>query len=185
MQETILAIIKENKHYLETLIKINKVLIKKFSNLVESNFFFKRQSEIIKAVSFEKKILLKANSLAFSIKNICEWVVSKEIIFTEYERKTFEQIAYLISENLYFEELEYNYKFFQNKGCKYFPCHKIKDKNKFNCLFCYCPLYHLKNCGGNYSCLENGVKNCSKCILPHEEKNYDYIMKKLSSIILF
>ncbi|AMP21434.1 metal-binding protein [endosymbiont 'TC1' of Trimyema compressum] len=81
---------------------------------------------------------------------------------------------------MYFEEWEYSYKFCQNKGCKYFPCHKVKNENKFSCLFCYCPLYRLENCGGNYSLLENDVKNCIKCTLPHAEKNYDYIMKKLS-----
>ena len=44
-----------------------------------------------------------------------------------------------------------HYKFFQNKLCEYFPCHKTRNTDTFNCLFCYCPLYALgENCGGNY-----------------------------------
>ncbi len=38
-----------------------------------------------------------------------------------------------------------NYKFFRNKDCEYFPCHKVKNDEKFNCLFCYCPLYFLSS----------------------------------------
>lgn len=34
-----------------------------------------------------------------------------------------------------------SYKFFENKECEYYPCHK--DMESINCLFCYCPLYHL------------------------------------------
>ena len=41
------------------------------------------------------------------------------------------------------------YKFFQNKKCEYFPCHKGIPEEDFNCLFYYCPLYPLgKSCGG-------------------------------------
>ena len=49
------------------------------------------------------------------------------------------------------------YKFFQNKKCEYFPCHKGIPEADFNCLFCYCPLYTLgKSCGGNFEYLKNG-----------------------------
>ena len=55
-----------------------------------------------------------------------------------------------------------NYKFVQNKKCEFFPCHKVEEE-KFNCLFCYCPLYMLgADCGGNFTYLENGIKYCSK-----------------------
>ncbi len=67
-------------------------------------------------------------------------------------------------------------KFFENKKCEFYPCHKGVEK--FNCMFCYCPLYPL-DCGGNYV-LTNGVKDCSNCILPHKAENYDYIINKLS-----
>lgn len=70
-----------------------------------------------------------------------------------------------------------SYRFFQNRECEFFPCHKNADIEKFNCLFCYCPLYSVKECGGNYTLLDNGIKDCSNCLLPHY--NYEYIIKKL------
>jgi Zn-finger protein len=69
------------------------------------------------------------------------------------------------------------YGFFQNKNCEFFPCHKVKDTQNFNCLFCFCPLYHMEDCGGNYRTLKSGVKDCSKCVLPHY--NYDYVINKI------
>jgi Zn-finger protein len=66
-----------------------------------------------------------------------------------------------------------SYKFFQNKECEYFPCHK---KGVTNCVFCYCPLYLYDQCGGHYKILKNGIKDCSNCNLPHSEMGYDYIV---------
>lgn len=77
-----------------------------------------------------------------------------------------------------------NYKFFNHKDCEYFPCHKTNKPEEFNCLFCYCPLYALgKNCGGNYKYNEKGIKDCSQCMLPHNKKNYEYIMSKFQDIV--
>lgn len=77
-----------------------------------------------------------------------------------------------------------NYKFFQNKKCEYFPCHKTKDEEHFNCLFCYCPLYALGDkCGGNFKYLDGGIKDCSNCLVPHSPKGYDYIISKYSEIL--
>lgn len=77
-----------------------------------------------------------------------------------------------------------NYKFFQNSKCEYFPCHKVEKEEDFNCLFCFCPLYALGDkCGGNFKYTENGIKNCSECILPHSRSGYDYIMSKIGEII--
>lgn len=77
-----------------------------------------------------------------------------------------------------------NYKFFNHKDCEYFPCHKTDKPDEFNCLFCYCPLYVLgKNCGGNPNFMENGVKDCSKCMLPHKKNNYEYIMSRFQDIV--
>ncbi len=77
-----------------------------------------------------------------------------------------------------------NYKFFNHKECEYFPCHKTSDPDNFNCLFCYCPLYALKDkCGGNFKYTDKGRKDCSKCTLPHRRDNYDYIMGKFQDII--
>ena len=76
------------------------------------------------------------------------------------------------------------YKFFKNKKCEYFPCHKGIPEEDFNCLFCYCPLYTLgKSCGGNCEFLENGVKSCMKCGFPHQRSNYDKIISRFQEII--
>ncbi len=76
-----------------------------------------------------------------------------------------------------------NYKFVQNLKCEYFPCHKTGNPEAFNCLFCYCPLYMLKdNCGGKFK-YTNGVKDCSDCKIPHSSGAYDYIMSKMGEVI--
>lgn len=69
--------------------------------------------------------------------------------------------------------------FFCNSECEYFPCHKVERSDSFNCLFCYCPLYKLSDCGGNFTILKGGLKDCTNCTLPHRAENYKYIMKKL------
>ena len=77
-----------------------------------------------------------------------------------------------------------NYDFFQNKECEYFPCHQNADSECFSCLFCYCPLYALGDkCGGNFTYLENGIKDCSACLKPHRRENYNKIMEKMPEIM--
>ena len=72
--------------------------------------------------------------------------------------------------------------FFQNRECEYFPCHD-GPADRFNCLFCYCPLYALgRKCGGGFRYLENGVKDCSGCLIPHSPGGYDYILSKFPEI---
>lgn len=76
-----------------------------------------------------------------------------------------------------------SYKFFQNKSCEYFPCHKGVDEENFNCLFCFCPLYNL-DCGGNYKITKINnktkvVKDCLYCLFPHKKENYEKILEKL------
>ena len=68
--------------------------------------------------------------------------------------------------------------FVQNRACEYFPCHKTNDPDHFNCLFCYCPLYRMEDCGGNPKYLPNGIKDCSACTVPHFQ--YDRIIAKLT-----
>lgn len=71
-----------------------------------------------------------------------------------------------------------SYKFFCNRECEFFPCHKVENTEEFNCLFCYCPLYTLgKDCGGNPVFLENGVKDCSNCTFPHKKQNYEKVIE--------
>lgn len=69
--------------------------------------------------------------------------------------------------------------FFRNCECDKFPCHKVVNDESFNCLFCYCPLYHFEDCGGNYCFTDKGVKDCSNCTLPHIPENYSFILEKL------
>ena len=77
-----------------------------------------------------------------------------------------------------------NYKYFQHKTCEYFPCHKTDKPEDFNCLFCYCPLYALgKDCGGNFTYTESGIKDCSGCLIHHRRENYERIMAKMEQII--
>ena len=76
------------------------------------------------------------------------------------------------------------YKFFSHTKCEYFPCHKTDHPEDFNCLFCYCPLYALgRACGGNFRYTEKGVKNCSRCTLPHRRESYGYIIAKLREMV--
>ena len=79
--------------------------------------------------------------------------------------------------------MEY-YKFNQNRQCEFFPCHGGVKEDDFSCLFCYCPLYALGDrCGGNFTYLENGIKDCSKCLIPHRRENYDKIMEKMGAVM--
>lgn len=71
-------------------------------------------------------------------------------------------------------------KYFSNRECKYFPCHKVDDENNFNCMFCFCPLYFLGDqCGGHFTISSTGKKSCVNCNVPHNAENYGLIMDKL------
>ena len=68
--------------------------------------------------------------------------------------------------------------YFLNKQCEYYPCHKL-DEESFSCMFCYCPLYDMEDCGGEYTYTEKGAKNCKNCVFPHRKENYGAVIKKL------
>ena len=71
-----------------------------------------------------------------------------------------------------------NYRFFCNTECEYFPCHKDTG-DKFNCLFCYCPLYALgRKCGGECVYTERGDKSCADCTFPHRLENYEKVLAR-------
>ena len=77
-----------------------------------------------------------------------------------------------------------NYKFFQNRACEMFPCHKTDDPENFNCLFCFCPLYFSgEQCGGNFHYTEKGRKSCIDCTFPHKKENYDALMAKIRALL--
>ena len=75
--------------------------------------------------------------------------------------------------------MENSHRFFSNKECKYFPCHRQPAREVFNCLFCYCPLYPLgEKCGGDFEYSEH-TKRCNNCCLPHIPAYYDTVLSKL------
>ena len=77
-----------------------------------------------------------------------------------------------------------HYDFFQHKECEFFPCHEGMDEDRFSCLFCYCPLYALGDkCGGNFTYTEQGIKDCSNCLLPHRRENYLKVMAKMDAVL--
>lgn len=76
--------------------------------------------------------------------------------------------------------LKNNHQFFENRECKYFPCHE--EAEHINCLFCYCPLYSQQYCPGQYTYVEfdgQKVKDCSGCVYPHRPENYENIIRIL------
>lgn len=72
------------------------------------------------------------------------------------------------------------YKYFVNKECEFFPCHKGIEEKDWSCLFCYCPLYHDSDCGGSFTINEQGTKDCIDCKLPHRRESWQYIVRKLT-----
>ncbi len=75
-------------------------------------------------------------------------------------------------------EYSNSFKYFENRDCKYYPCHKGNEH--INCMFCYCPLYHMENCPGTYKIIEKDsgpVKSCIDCRFPHEPDNFEKIIK--------
>ena len=74
--------------------------------------------------------------------------------------------------------MQHSHRYFQNAECEYFPCHTCADPAEFNCLFCFCPLYFLPKCGGDYTDAK-GFKDCSSCCKPHGPGGYDHVMQRL------
>ncbi len=73
-----------------------------------------------------------------------------------------------------------SHKFFANKECEYYPCHKGLEE--LNCLFCYCPFYQRSDCPGNPEYKEkDGLKkkSCINCTFPHDPDNYEAIMEEM------
>ena len=74
-----------------------------------------------------------------------------------------------------------NFKFFENKNCEYYPCHKGIDA--INCMFCYCPFYSWSECPGKNKFISKPdgrkIKDCTECIYPHVPENRDKIIEYL------
>lgn len=76
--------------------------------------------------------------------------------------------------------MENSHRFFENRECRYFPCHKGLEE--LNCLFCYCPLYNREDCPGNPVWMEKGgrrIKVCTNCTFPHRPESYDKVLEEL------
>lgn len=76
------------------------------------------------------------------------------------------------------------YKFFQNNECEYFPCHKVENREDFNCLFCYCPLYLQEPCLGTPTYFLDAagqeIKDCSQCTIVHQPDMYEKVLERLA-----
>ena len=75
---------------------------------------------------------------------------------------------------------ENSYKYFENRACKYYPCHAGKEH--INCLFCFCPFYLREACPGKPHFVEKSdriVKDCTNCAYPHEPEHYEVLMNWL------
>lgn len=76
----------------------------------------------------------------------------------------------------------FDYSYYENHSCKYYPCHKSEH---LNCMFCYCPMYHMEHCPGNPTYIEKEgrqLKVCSNCTFPHDRENYPKVMKVLRNL---
>lgn len=76
-----------------------------------------------------------------------------------------------------------SYKYFENRDCKYYPCHEGIEE--INCLFCYCPLYHMENCPGDpvYKVRnDRTIKICTACTFPHRPENYERIIELIRKL---
>ena len=76
--------------------------------------------------------------------------------------------------------MENSHRFFENKECKYFPCHEGLET--FNCLFCYCPMYCIEKCPGTPGYIERDgrkIKVCTACNFPHRPESYDVVVEVL------
>lgn len=78
-------------------------------------------------------------------------------------------------------EVKNSYRFFENRDCRYFPCHQ--GVRHLNCLFCFCPLYLMEGCPGNPAYIEKDgrkIKDCTNCTFPHQPEHYDRIIRCIS-----
>ena len=176
--EDLKKIVKSGDHYLKVLNNINSYLFNEGYVKYSAFYFYRGEKEYLVAevgqISEERSIKIeipkkKVSSLGY-------WQLISDI-----DSGIFEEIVVILAQSIFFAEWEYSFSFTQNRSCEYFPCHSIKNEDAFSCLFCYCPLYLIPDCGGDFSLLPNGMKDCSSCLLPHKEESYKYIVEKLSS----
>lgn len=183
MFEEIRKLIRRDEHYLKILLDLNRLLVK--AGLVRgSSFIFFRNGKEYVVSEFGEMDLPHTHRVEMLKERNGEplgyWTVARDVAFDEKEHGLLHIVADLLAEAVFFDEWEYDYSFTQNRGCRFFPCHEVPDIREFNCLFCYCPLYSMPDCGGDFTILEqNGLKDCSDCMVPHDRENYGFINDKL------
>ncbi|MBQ9631598.1 MAG: cobyrinate a,c-diamide synthase [Lachnospiraceae bacterium] len=81
------------------------------------------------------------------------------------------------------QNLPASFRFFENKDCEYYPCHK--GVRRINCLFCYCPLYWEMDCPGHPRFKEKEgvrIKICTDCTYPHDPDHYEAITGRIRKL---
>lgn len=181
MFEKMKKIILEDGHYLKVLHRLDQLLIEEGVAQGASFVFIRNGKEFLvsECGSLDQPYCTSYELTLDSGRKLGEWMVCSERELNRQEKGLLQIAADLLGETLFFEEWEYDSSYTQNRGCQYFPCHEMPDERDFNCLFCYCPLYFIVDCGGDFSILESGIKDCSNCRIPHQRDNYEYILGKL------
>ena len=76
-----------------------------------------------------------------------------------------------------------HFAFYTNKECEYYPCHPVPEGTSSTACSATARFYMLgRKCGGNFTYLESGVKDCSKCLVPHRRENYGFIADSFQKI---
>jgi Zn-finger protein len=68
------------------------------------------------------------------------------------------------------------YKYFVNKECEHYPCHKGVPEGEWSCLFCYCPWFW--SCGSK----GNNGELCIACNMPHYRDRWELIQTGLKNM---
>lgn len=163
-------------HYLEALRELGEAFLE-VPGVLGVSFSFYRKGVLHRAAGWGEEGALPVLQVPLFRKDGEEagyfQLFASEPLLSQVE-EAFQAAGEEISRELFLEEWEYDFSFVQNRACAYFPCHPLEEGEleSFNCLFCYCPLYLIPECGGDFSILPNGVKDCSACLVPHRRENY-------------
>lgn len=75
--------------------------------------------------------------------------------------------------------------------CPYYPCHVGVNIDEFTCKFCWCPLYTLPDCGGNFELMLFGdynvgykvIKDCSGCTKVHDSNAEKFVGERINQVL--
>ena len=71
------------------------------------------------------------------------------------------------------------YSFFSHKKCEYFPCHKGADPEELQLpVLLLSAVRAGREMRREFPYTENGIKDCTGCLVPHRRENYGYITGK-------